>query len=172
MLTQRPYATTVYARENSVLFRVPLADFQQLVTWHPQLMSKIVRAAERDIQRVQSGEILSDLFGRLDPRTLRSIESKLVWQQVTKGDAVFNEGDRGNAMYVVVNGRIRLTVEGADGRRHSVRDVERGEIFGEAAVLTDGPRTESAIALKDTDVVKLPQSVFDLFIRDSPVAMM
>lgn len=75
------------------------------------------------------------------------------------GETIFSQEDRGDCMYFVRNGTIELEREGKP-----FRELGEGEILGEIALLTGAPRTASARAKGDVEVLRLSKEDFD-FIR-------
>jgi CRP-like cAMP-binding protein len=80
------------------------------------------------------------------------------------GDRIFSDGDLGATMFVVQSGRVRLfrIVEGQT-RTHAI--MEKGDFFGEASVLEGVPRTTSAEAMEETELIEINTLTFDRMIR-------
>lgn len=88
---------------------------------------------------------------------LADAEAALEWLSVPAGTVLMKEGDSPDHLYFVVSGRFRVSSE-RDGERHFIADVGRGELIGEMGVLTGEPRTASVIAMRDSEIVRLPQA--------------
>jgi CRP-like cAMP-binding protein len=84
------------------------------------------------------------------------------------GQIVFGRGDAGSDVYLVVKGRVRLSVFSLDGRLLSFKHAEAGDIFGEIAALDGGPRTADAIALTRVDAMTLAQDRLNRLIEANP----
>ena len=80
------------------------------------------------------------------------------------GETIFTEGDLGSEMYVVQSGEVRL-FRMRDGIKQELAILEKGDFFGELAVLEGLPRTSSAEALKDADLIEINSTTFDRMIR-------
>ena len=76
---------------------------------------------------------------------------------VPKGDAVFREGDPGEAAFLVESGVIGIfkTVEGEEIKLATMAD---GELFGEMAIIDGSPRMAHAVALEDSVVISIPRA--------------
>jgi predicted acylesterase/phospholipase RssA/CRP-like cAMP-binding protein len=135
-------------------------------------MSDFARRLTPRWQRTQLVRILTDLFGNLDAAALHALQSELEWRRLAPGETLFRQGEAGDATYIVVNGRLRIVVPNPDGSRHIVDEAGRGETVGEFALLTGEPRTATVYAIRDTDVVRLAQPVFDRLIERYPHAML
>ncbi len=73
------------------------------------------------------------------------------------GQDLFKAGDDGNAMYVLVWGRLRQTVERPHGT-HALPDVHAGQLVGEFAVLTENPRSATVTARRDSHLLEIDRS--------------
>jgi CRP-like cAMP-binding protein len=80
------------------------------------------------------------LFNVLDGPTLAQVEHELVRERVHGGATLFNQGDEGDSLYVLIHGRLSVSVMTDDGRERVVAEIGRGEVVGEMAVLTGDPR--------------------------------
>ena len=119
-------------------------------------------------QQVLSG---TALFGALDPDALASVMGELEPKSLEGGQVLFRQGDPGDALYVVLSGRLR--VERTDrGRERVVREVGRGESVGELALLTGAPRTASARAVRDAELLRLSRERFEALVRAHPLVAM
>ncbi len=99
------------------------------------------------------------------------IESLLSWVYLSTDDILFEQGDIGDSLYVIMHGRLRVIVE-AGGVREIVREVASGEIIGEMALITDEPRSATLQAVRDTRLVKLSKASFERLIIRHPQVMM
>jgi serine/threonine-protein kinase len=79
---------------------------------------------------------------------------------VAAGDTVIREGDEGDAAYIIVSGSCEV-FQTVDGERTVRRTMGPGEVFGEAALLTDGNRTASVSAAEDTMLMVIARDVLD-----------
>ena len=73
---------------------------------------------------------------------------------------IFHHGDLGGCLYLIGGGRVRIFLPSPDGREVTLRIYERGDIFGELAVLDEGARTASAQALDSAFVYVLYREEF------------
>jgi len=87
-----------------------------------------------------------------------------------KGETLFNEGDIGRALFIVVDGKVNLTRNVPGVPPVLLAEVRPGEIFGEMALLEEMPRTATAIAAEKTVVLMLFKSRLDALLYDYPKA--
>jgi len=81
-----------------------------------------------------------------------------------KGETIYVDGDLGSEMYVVQSGAVRIfrTIAGV---KQELAIMEKGDFFGEIAVLEGLPRTASAEALDDSELIEINSTTFDTMIR-------
>jgi hypothetical protein len=80
------------------------------------------------------------------------------------GESLYQEGDLGSEMYVVQSGEVRL-FRLHDGRKEELAIMEKGDFFGELAVLEGLPRTSAAEAVGDIELIEINSATFDRMIR-------
>jgi len=81
-----------------------------------------------------------------------------------KGEIIYNEGDLGTEMYVVQSGAVRI-FRSAAGIKQELSVMEKGDFFGELAVLEGLPRTASAEAIEEVELIEINSTTFDKMIR-------
>ena len=97
----------------------------------------------------------SPLFAALDAEAAAALRASLQETDVPKGDVLFHEGEPGDRMYVVIDGKVKLGQTSTDGRENLLAVLGPGEMFGELSLFDPGPRTSTATALTDAVVLGL-----------------
>lgn len=110
----------------------------------------------------------TELFGNLEPETLRQLGAEVERLRLPGGAHLFHQGDIADCMYVVVNGRLRITFEKPAGDIEVLGEVGRGETVGEMALLTGDRRSATGRAVRDTELFKLSQDAFDRLVERHP----
>ncbi|MGH3257094.1 MAG: patatin-like phospholipase family protein [Streptosporangiaceae bacterium] len=120
-------------------------------------------------ERAELHAFLADIpfFASLDETTRLELAEQLEPVHVAAGEVVFREGDPGTGLFLVVSGRLRLSVA-AEGAERMLYDVGRGAIIGEMAALTDRPRSATVQAVRDSDLLLLRVSSFTSLLERSP----
>ncbi len=93
------------------------------------------------------------LFAALDAEASAALRTSMEPTTIAKGDVLFREGQLGDRMYVITEGKIKLAHTAPDGRESILAVLGPSELLGELSLFDPGPRTATAIAL--TDVVAL-----------------
>jgi uncharacterized membrane protein len=108
------------------------------------------------------------LFKRLTPDELEKLAEEVDQADYKAGDVIFNERDRGDALYVVETGSVRIWVWDDDVQPVTLAELKPGEFFGELAVLDRGERSTSATATLDTHLHRLSSDDFQQFLMEHP----
>jgi len=83
------------------------------------------------------------------------------------GDLIFREKDPGNEMYIIQEGQVEI-LKRMKGVERRVAVLEQGDFFGEMSILEDEPRSASARAVTDCDLLRIDSSTFDQMVRHNP----
>ena len=102
------------------------------------------------------------------PRLILHIDFALEWVQIDAGQLIFRQGDESDAIYIVLNGRLRTLQTGNDGKAQVIGEYGQGDSVGELEVLTESPRPGTLRAIRDTELAKLPKSLFNSLARENP----
>lgn len=83
------------------------------------------------------------------------------------GDLIFTQGDLGTDMYIIQEGEVDI-IKNINGESHLLSHLERGDFFGEMALLESVPRTADALAKTDVKVLVINGSRFDEMLKKNP----
>ena len=89
-----------------------------------------------------------------------------------RGDIIFQKDDPGHSLFIVARGSVRIYVPSTQGADLTLAVLGPGHFFGDLSLLDGRPRSASAAALGDTNVVILERSDFVAVIRTRPAAVM
>jgi CRP/FNR family cyclic AMP-dependent transcriptional regulator len=115
-------------------------------------MSKL-QAAIDSLSRV-------DLFQGFDRSVLQRLAEAAQERSYPAGQTIFVRGDFGDSIFIVLSGRVRLSVISAEGRELTLRHVNAGSVFGELALLDGGARSADATALQAATILTITQARF------------
>ena len=108
------------------------------------------------------------LFNALDEDGARGLRRQMAEIKLSRGEHLFMEGDDGNALYVVIDGKMKLTRAAADGRENLLSVIGPGEMFGELSLFDPRPRTSSASAVTDAVLAALKHDELMPLLRERP----
>jgi predicted RND superfamily exporter protein len=89
-------------------------------------------------------------------------------QTIAAGQAAVRQGEMGEAMYVIINGRADVIIVGPDGQRRHVRRLERGDVFGEMGLVRQQQRSADVIAFDDLELLAVDQRFLERLQRRYP----
>lgn len=106
-----------------------------------------------------SDDVLSSapLFAALDAEAAAALRHSMAEVDLPKGDVLFTEGEPGDRLYVITDGKIKLGATSADGRETLLAILGPGDMFGELSLFDPGRRTSTATAVTDTVLLGLGQ---------------
>ncbi|HEX7076331.1 MAG TPA: Crp/Fnr family transcriptional regulator [Hyphomicrobiaceae bacterium] len=108
------------------------------------------------------------LFGKVDEDCRLEIARQMRETSFSAGQSIFARGDTGKEVYLVLEGRVRLSVLSSEGRELSFTHAERGDVFGEIAALDGGPRTADATAVTAVRAMTLSHTALKRLVETSP----
>ena len=108
------------------------------------------------------------LFTAVDEDSAHALCTALARRTVHRGEVLFAEGDVGDRLFVVVEGKVKISRQFADGRENMLAVLGPGEMFGELSLFDPGPRTASATALTDAVLVELPHDALRPWLSGRP----
>jgi CRP/FNR family cyclic AMP-dependent transcriptional regulator len=121
---------------------------------------------------VSHENLLQDVpfFQLLDDAERAALSKVLKEVRVKSGEELFHVGDPGDQLFLVRSGAIELSAKDYLGQKIVFHVAKHGDMFGELSLLDEGPRTATAQALEDTELVELGRAELLKFIRQKPDA--
>lgn len=106
------------------------------------------------------GEKLEDLkkipiFSALNDEELKEIQHYLAKENFKKKQEIFSEGDPSDWFYILINGKVKITKMSVDGREIIIELISPPDFFGGFAVLKGFPYPANAVAMEDSNVIKI-----------------
>ena len=124
---------------------------------------RVVAKLERDVKR--AALLASPIFQAMKPEELDGILRLASERSVPRGTVIFQKGDEGSSMMAVLSGRVRVSSVSADGKEITLNVINRGEIFGEIALLDAKPRSADATAIEKTPLLVVERRQFLPFLK-------
>ena len=91
----------------------------------------------------------SPLFGALDDEAATALRASMSETRLRRGEVLFHEGDEGDKLYIVTEGKVKLGRTSADGRENLLAIQGPGQMFGELSLFDPGPRSATVTAVTD-----------------------
>src|SRR5690349_12651176 len=112
------------------------------------------------LRRERLAASLAALFGSADPAIADDLLRLGQWLPVRGGERLFRQGDPGDAMFLLVVGRLVAVREDGAVSRRVVGRIRPGECVGEMGLLATQPRTATVEASRDSVVVRISEDAF------------
>ena len=111
-----------------------------------------------------------ELFEHVTEEDRASLAEFIDIRKLEAGETLFKTGEPGESLYIVRGGEVELFIRDTAGQKILLAIAGNGEVFGELALLDRGPRTATAMALTDTELLELDREDLLLLFHKSPTA--
>ena len=92
------------------------------------------------------------LFNALDDEAASALRASMTETRLRRGEVLFHEGDSGDKLYIVTDGKVKLGRTSSDGRENLLAILGPGQMFGELSLFDPGPRSATVTAVTETDL--------------------
>lgn len=166
VLSNKPHSNTAQAATEVILWELSPADFATLTGANPSIKSNLSRNLRSSLNAADQAFALTilkriPLFKDLPKEALSDVARLLLLRHIPAGEAVFNQGDPGEAMYIVDSGSIEAINEEPGKPRELVGRFVDSDFFGETVLLTGKTRSFTAYATTPTNLWGLYRTDFD-----------
>jgi uncharacterized membrane protein len=110
------------------------------------------------------------IFGHLTPEDRIELAKVIDDRKVAAGETLFRAGDPGEALYIVCDGLMEISIRDHAGQKIVLNNAHAGEMFGELALLDRGARTASAVAVTDVELLELDRDDLLMMFKRAPEA--
>jgi CRP/FNR family transcriptional regulator, cyclic AMP receptor protein len=120
---------------------------------------------------VEDAEVVlrrAPLFEGLDEESARALRRQMPDVKLSRGEHLFLEGQDGDRLYVVLDGKMKLTRAAVDGRENLISVIGPGEMFGELSLFDPRPRTSTASAVTDATLAALAHDTLRPWLLERP----
>ena len=148
----------IYANPDAITLEADIFDIAKI------MKIDLVKDKEKPLNILRAINKLKKiyLFRNLSDETLESIACGMKKQKFKQNEYIIKEDTEGDSFYLIIKGRVRITVKG-----NYIRDLDSGDYLGEKALLADNvPRTASAMALDKVICFVLSKSEFQVILQD------
>uniref|UniRef100_A0A673HV47 lysophospholipase n=1 Tax=Sinocyclocheilus rhinocerous TaxID=307959 RepID=A0A673HV47_9TELE len=151
VLTGEPLIFTIKAERDCTYLKISKSDFYEIMREQP---SVVLSAAHT-------------VAIRMSP-FVRQMDFAIDWMAVEAGRALYRQDDQSDCTYIVLNGRLRSVIRKVNGKKELVGEYGRGDLIGVVEALTRQPRATTVHAVRDTELVKLPEGTLNNIKRRYP----
>lgn len=158
----------VTAETDVELLAVPADTFRSLLKLDADLREMVGATMRARMQCVQLAAVLAGLFEGLDDALLATISAAAEWHYLGNGDTLFRAGERSDALYLLINGRLQWLIPQPDGRQQTWGTVSAGEALDLNGLLSGEPHAMTAVATRETTLISLSYEVCRQLWREHP----
>ncbi|XP_063051919.1 patatin-like phospholipase domain-containing protein 6 isoform X4 [Engraulis encrasicolus] len=151
VLTGEPLIFTIKAVRDCTFLKISKSDFYEIMREQPNV---VLSAAHMVAIRMSA--------------FVRQMDFAIDWMAVEAGRALYRQDDQSDCTYIVLNGRLRSVIRKANGKKELVGEYGRGDLIGVVEALTRQPRATTVHAVRDTELVKLPEGTLNNIKRRYP----
>ena len=108
------------------------------------------------------------LFQGVSPEAAQALAGLLVETDYGRGENVFVEGQEGDSLYIVLQGKVKIGRRAADGRENMLSVLGPSDMFGELSLFDPGPRTATATVVTDGRLASMPHAALRPWISGHP----
>ena len=108
------------------------------------------------------------LFASLDDEAARVLRNMLSDKIVSRDTRLFRQGDKGDAMYLIESGRVRISIQDDDKQEVTLAELAQGDFFGEMSIIDGRQRSADAHVIEDARLAILSRDAFLSFVRTNP----
>jgi uncharacterized membrane protein len=108
------------------------------------------------------------LFASLDDDAARELRSLLSDKTVPQNTRLFRQGDKGDAMYLIERGRVRISIRDDEEQEVILAELAQGDFFGEMSIIDGRQRSADAKVIEDAQLAILSREAFLSFVRSNP----
>jgi CRP/FNR family cyclic AMP-dependent transcriptional regulator len=110
------------------------------------------------------------LFAPLDDEVREALAQSLHRSTARRGEVIFAEGQPGDTLHLVLDGKVKIGRTSSDGRENLLAVLGAGDLFGELSLFDPGPRTATATALSTLEYASLPHGSLRPWLANRPEA--
>jgi CRP/FNR family transcriptional regulator, cyclic AMP receptor protein len=108
------------------------------------------------------------IFQGVDPQAAEALSSALETVEYPRGSSIFAEGELGDRLYIIIDGKVKVGRHSPDGRENLLAVMGPADMFGELSVFDPGPRTSTAVAVTDVRLATMDRAALRAWIAKRP----
>ncbi len=156
LLTNKPHDRTIETTAETELAVFDKESFHKLVLRHPKVKDLLLEGPTIPVSQLR----VSRLFASLSEAHLSEVAAMARPAFFPEGVAIFRQGERGDAFYVILSGQIGVRAVDAQGVERLLNYLSAGDFFGEMSLLTGDPRTATIETVEDTELAVFGRRAF------------
>jgi len=108
------------------------------------------------------------LFATLNEKDIEVISRIIYINTYARGEVVFQEGEKGDSLYIVLKGQVKVCLYDEDGREYILAAIGKDGFFGELALIDELPRSANVITLENSELLIIRRHEFTRLLMENP----
>ncbi|XP_059481709.1 neuropathy target esterase sws isoform X2 [Neocloeon triangulifer] len=154
VLTGEPSFFTIKAKHFTRIALLSKSTFYSIMRERPKVVLHVAHTVVR----------------RLSP-FVRQVDFALDWVFPESGRALYRQGNESDCTYIVLSGRLRSVITHANGKKELVGEYGKGDLVGIVEMVTKTKRSTTVMAVRDTELAKLPEGLFNAIKLRYPIVV-
>ena len=120
------------------------------------------------MEDVQASLARAGIFQGVDPDAVAALIADMETVTFPRGTTIFDEGEPGDRLYIIVDGKVKLARHAPDGRENLLSVMGPSDMFGELSIFDPGPRTSSAVCVTEVTAATMNSTMLKQWIDTHP----
>jgi len=164
--------TSLTADGDCSVFQVLWDDLNVFLDENSVGLNHFNDALQTTFYQAQLSIFFSTNFKINDPKIFDYLANEIQWKKLQNGGTLFKQGDPGDAIYMVLSGRLKSVIRTAEGETTVSNIIHAGEVSGEVALLTRSERVATVFAIRDSVVAEFSRTAFNKIAEKHPQSML
>ncbi|MDY5785432.1 CRP-like cAMP-activated global transcriptional regulator GlxR [Corynebacterium sp.] len=108
------------------------------------------------------------IFQGVNADAVTALISEMEAVRFPRGTTIFDEGEPGDRLYIITEGKVKLARHAPDGRENLLSVMGPSDMFGELSIFDPGPRTSSAVCVTEVTAATMNSETLRVWIEDHP----
>ncbi|SDS60804.1 CRP-like cAMP-activated global transcriptional regulator GlxR [Corynebacterium timonense] len=120
------------------------------------------------MEGVQETLARAGIFQGVEPAAVSALIGEMETVNFTRGTTIFDEGEPGDRLYIIIDGKVKLARHAPDGRENLLSVMGPSDMFGELSIFDPGPRTSSAVCVTEVTAATMNSDMLKQWIENHP----
>ena len=120
------------------------------------------------MEGIQDTLAKAGIFQGVDADAVAALIKEMETLTFSRGTTIFDEGEPGDRLYIIVDGKVKLARHAPDGRENLLSVMGPSDMFGELSIFDPGPRTSSAVCVTEVTAATMDSQMLKQWITDHP----
>lgn len=150
----------IRAKTDTYVGFLPAHALERLLEKRPIVLLTLAKRLISLLSPLGESQVVQRIYV-LTSSSVLHVDGSLDWVQVNAGQVLWRPDDVSDSFYIVINGRLRAITEKDGGGVSILAEYGQGDTVGELDVIISSPRRNTVHAIRDTELIRMPQTLFN-----------